>query len=161
MNQETSTPHRIIEPTTKPAQKTRAGFSLSDANPAGEKFVVRKDTAVALIELCSCFPIQTLFHVFTATFPLIFKSLGSRARTQLRSSLQRLCQQRNPLPLLCVVSIRAEGCLVVQWPESTIQQCSACRVSAVCHLLWNRYESKLVGNFPQVLPFYKICGRNC
>lgn len=99
MNQRTSAPHRIIELTTNPAQKTRTGFYLSNENPAGEKFIVCKDRAEGLLVLRSRHPIQTLIHVFTTTFPLMFKSLASRARTQLRSSLQSLCQQRNPLTL--------------------------------------------------------------
>lgn len=79
MNQQTSTPHRITKPTTNPAQKTRTGFFLSNENPAGEEFIVCKDSAEGLLVLCSCCPIQILIHVFTTTFPLIFKSLASRA----------------------------------------------------------------------------------
>lgn len=114
-SQETSTPHKIIQPVTSPAQKTRMGFYFSNENPAGEKFIACKDIAEGLLVLSSCWPTQTL-HVFTTTFPLIFQSLANKAWMQLSSSLQRLCQQRNPLPELCVVSFLAGGCPVLQWP---------------------------------------------
>lgn len=114
-SQETSTPHKIIQPVTSPAQKTRMGFYFSNENPAGEKLIACKDIAEGLLVLSSCWPTQTL-HVFTTTFPLIFQSLANKAWMQLSSSLQRLCQQRNPLPELCVVSFLAGGCPVLQWP---------------------------------------------
>lgn len=87
--QETSTPHKIIQPMTNPAQKTRMGFYFSNESPAGEKFTACKDIAEGLLVLSSCWPTQTL-HVFATTFPLIFQSLASRARTRLSRSLQRL-----------------------------------------------------------------------
>lgn len=152
-SQETSAPHRITQPVTNPAQKTRMGFYFSNENPAGEKFIAYKDIAEGLLVLSSCWPTQTL-HDFTTTFSLIFQSLASRARTQLSSSLQRLWQQRNPLPELCVVSFLAGGCPVLQWPLTVTQQC---QVSMFC----GADKSKLVSSFPPVLPFYKICGRNC
>lgn len=62
-----------------------------------------------LCMICSCCPVQPLIHVLTTT--LTFKSMASRAQTQLSSSLQRVCYQRNPLPWLYVVSILAGGCL--------------------------------------------------
>lgn len=66
-SQETSTPHKIIQPVTSPAQKTRMGFYFSNENPAGEKFIECKDIAEGLLVLSSCWPTQTL-HVFTTTF---------------------------------------------------------------------------------------------
>lgn len=105
-SQETSAPHKIIQPVTNPAQETRMGFYFPNENPAVEKSTACKDIAEGLLVLSSCWPTQTL-HVFTTTFPLIFQSLASRARTWLSSSQQRLCQQRNPLPELCVVSFLA------------------------------------------------------
>lgn len=149
-SQETPAPHKIIQPVTSPAQKTRMGFYFSNENPAVEKFTACKDIAEGLLVLSSCWPTQTL-HVFTTTFPLIFQSLASRARTQLSSSL---CQPRNPLPELCVVSSLAGGCPVLRWPLSVTQQCQVSMFSGAD-------KSKLVSNFPPVLPFYKICGRNC
>lgn len=118
-----------------------------------EKFTACKDIAEELLVLSSCWPTQSL-HVFTTTFPLIFQSLASRARTRLSSSLQRLCQQRKPLPELCVVSFLAGGSPVLQWPLSVTQQCQVSMFSGAD-------KSKVVSNFPPVLPFYKICGRNC
>lgn len=80
---------------------------------------------------------------------------------QLSNSMQRLLPQRNPLPSVQVVSWLAGKCLMVQWPGTMMQQSCACGVSGLCHFPWNRYDSKLVGSFPQVLPFYKVCGRSC
>lgn len=114
MNQETSTPHRITVLRINPAQKTRTGFYLPNEIPAGETFAVCKDMAEGLLVLCSCCPIQILICVFTTTFPLILTCLANRAQTQLSSSLQRPCHQRNPLPWLCVVSFLAGRCLMVQ-----------------------------------------------
>lgn len=149
-SQDISTLHNIIQPVTNPAQKTGMGFYFSNENPAGEKFIACKNIAEGL---SSCWSTQTL-HVFTTTFPLIFQSLASRARTQLSSSLQRLCPQRNPLPELCVVFFLAGGCPVLQWPLSVAQQCQVSMFSGAD-------KSKVVSNFPPVLPFHKICGRNC
>lgn len=94
-SQETSAPHKIIQAVTNPAQKTRMGFYFSNANPAVEKFIARKDIAEALLVLSSCWPTQTL-HVFTTTFPLIFQSLASRTWTWLSSSLQETVQRKEP-----------------------------------------------------------------
>lgn len=128
-NQGTSAPHRIIEPTTNPAQRTRTGFYLSNENPAGEKFIVCKDTAEGLLVLRSCCPIQTLTHVFTTTFPLIFRSLASRARAQLGSSLRRLCQQRNPLTLtLCSF---LPGWRMLGHSVAQVSDAAGCQVSAI------------------------------
>lgn len=152
-NKPQGAPHKIIQPVTNPAQKTRMGFYFAYENPAGEKFIACKDIAEGLLVLSSCWPTQTL-HVFTTPFPLIFQSLANRAWMQLSSSLQRLCQQRNPLPDLCMVSFLAGGCPVLQCPFSATQQYQVFMFSGAD-------KSKLVSNFPPVLPFYKICGRNC
>lgn len=103
-------------------------------NPAGEKFIACKVIAEGLLVLSSCWLTQTL-HVFTTTFPLIFQRLASRARTQLSSSLQRLCANKGTLYLNCVwfpswLEATLSFSVSFQWLSSARCPCSLEQVRA-------------------------------